>query len=155
MMKYSRQGTREWQMQNVKHVILEPGKKKFIYRHILHQNWYTRPISLLTRRNPQHISPLTCLSDFRISVERISRPSCEPLYATNTSQCTHETFLYEYSLHWVLLPTKKMHNRTLFFGITFLKHCHHSDYRDHSLNMGTHVSHLDCDEAGPCCYLVI
>jgi hypothetical protein len=43
-------------------------------------------------------------------LESISRPSCEPLYAINTSQRKQETFLYEYPLHWVLLPTKK--NRT-------------------------------------------
>jgi hypothetical protein len=40
-------------------------------------------------------------------LERISRPTCEPLYATHTSHREQETFLYEYPLHWVLLPTKK------------------------------------------------
>jgi hypothetical protein len=30
----------------------------------------------------------------------------EPLYATNTSHRKQETFLYEYPLHCVLLPTK-------------------------------------------------
>jgi hypothetical protein len=42
-----------------------------------------------------------------IVLERISRPRCEPLYATNTSHHKQETFLYEYPLHRVLLPTKK------------------------------------------------
>jgi hypothetical protein len=36
----------------------------------------------------------------------ISRPSCEPLYATNTSHLKQETVLYEYPLKCVLLPTK-------------------------------------------------
>jgi hypothetical protein len=40
-------------------------------------------------------------------LERISRPSCELLYQTNTSHRKQETFLYEYPLQWVLLPTKK------------------------------------------------
>jgi hypothetical protein len=40
-------------------------------------------------------------------LERISRPRCEALYATNTSHRKQETFPYEYPLHWVLLPTKK------------------------------------------------
>jgi hypothetical protein len=38
-------------------------------------------------------------------LERISRPSCEPLYATNTSHLKQETFIYECPLHWVRLPT--------------------------------------------------
>jgi hypothetical protein len=33
--------------------------------------------------------------------KRISRPSCEPLYAKNTSHRKQETFLYEYRVHWV------------------------------------------------------
>jgi hypothetical protein len=48
---------------------------------------------------------------------RISRPSCELLYATNTSHGKQETFIYECPLHWVLLPTKT-HNRPLLFGDT-------------------------------------
>jgi hypothetical protein len=40
-------------------------------------------------------------------LERISGPSYEPLSATNTSHRKQETFLYDYPLHWVLLPTKK------------------------------------------------
>jgi hypothetical protein len=39
-------------------------------------------------------------------LEIISGPSCELLYATNTSHCKQKTLLYEYTLHWVLLPTK-------------------------------------------------
>jgi hypothetical protein len=49
--------------------------------------------------------------------ERISRPSCEPLHMTDTSYCKQGIFLYEYPLHWFLLPTKT-HNRTLVFGRT-------------------------------------
>jgi hypothetical protein len=54
-----------------------------------------------------------CLSHFRPSVsssatfEGPSRPSCEPLYATNTSHRKQETFLYGYPLRWVPLCTKK------------------------------------------------
>jgi hypothetical protein len=38
-----------------------------------------------------------------------------------------ETLLYEYPLHWVLLPTKS-HNTTLLFGSRFQKHGRHFDY---------------------------
>jgi hypothetical protein len=48
-----------------KHMIFEPGKKTFISRHILHQHWYTCPIALPVRRNPQHWSHDCCLSHFR------------------------------------------------------------------------------------------
>jgi hypothetical protein len=76
-----------------------------------------------------------CFSHFRISVStassatncQVSRPSCEPLYATNTFHLKQKTFIYEYHLRWVLLPTKKAHNRTLFFGSILLKHGRYFD----------------------------
>jgi hypothetical protein len=40
-------------------------------------------------------------------LDRISWLSCEPLYVTNTFHCKQKTLLYEYPLHWVLLPTEK------------------------------------------------
>jgi hypothetical protein len=86
--------------------------------------------------------------------ERISQPSCELLYTTNTSHHKQETFLYEYPLHRVLLPTK-MHNRILFFASTLLKHGCHFDYWNQPLNMHMRTCYLDCHEAGLCCYLVI
>jgi hypothetical protein len=43
--------------------------------------------------------PLSYLHFNLFGHERISRPSCEPLYATNTSHRKQETFLYEYPLH--------------------------------------------------------
>jgi hypothetical protein len=45
--------------------------------------------------------------------ERISWSSCEPLYATNSSHPKQETFLYEYPLHQVLLPTENTHQRSV------------------------------------------
>jgi hypothetical protein len=52
-----------------------------------------------------------CLRHFRnpvsiysSSVKRLP-PTFEPLYATNTCHRKQKTFLYEYTLHWVLLPT--------------------------------------------------
>jgi hypothetical protein len=73
-----------------------------------------------------------CLSHFSISVPTSSSPerlppSCDKLYATNTSHHKQETFLYEYPLHWVNLPTKT-HNRTLLLCNILLMHCHHFDY---------------------------
>jgi hypothetical protein len=55
----------------------------------------------------------------------LERPSCEPLYATNTLHLKQETFLYEYPFHWVVLPTKKKRNRFLLFGGILPKRGHH------------------------------
>jgi hypothetical protein len=40
-------------------------------------------------------------------LEKISRPSCELLKATNTSHSKQETFLYEYPLRWIFWPQKR------------------------------------------------
>jgi hypothetical protein len=72
--------------------------------------------------------------------------------AVNHFTHKHETFLYKYPSHRVLLPIK-MHNRMLLFGSILLRHSHHFDYWNQPLNM--HVCYLDCHEAGLCCYLVI
>jgi hypothetical protein len=83
-----------------KHVMFEPGKN--ISRLILHQHWYTFLIALPVRPNPQHWSLLTIISATSASPFQplrhqrnachVSRPSCEPLYATNTFHCKQETF---------------------------------------------------------------
>jgi hypothetical protein len=91
---------------------------------------------------------------------------------------TVNIYLWIY-LHCVLLPTKKMHNRTLLFDSTRFKHVHQFDYWNQPLNMrmrlcylgsfllwknckykkGIRNAHparyLGCHEAGLCCYLVM
>jgi hypothetical protein len=47
----------------------------------------------------------TSVSTSTSSVKRLA-PSGESLYVANTSHHKQETFLYEYPLNWVLLPTK-------------------------------------------------
>jgi hypothetical protein len=131
-------------------------------RHILHQHWYTYPTALPVRRNPQHRSLLTVVSanptpPFQTPCHQ--RNVCHPVVNRFMRQTlpnkNRKTFLYEYPLHWVLLPTKKTYNIMLLFGNTLLKHGRHFDYRIQSLNMCIHVCYLDCHEAGLCCYLVI
>jgi hypothetical protein len=83
-------------------------------------------------------------------LEVISRPSCEPLYAINTSHCKQERFL------WVLWLTKrKPQKTTLLFGSILLKQGRHYDYQNHPLDMRMHMCYLDCHGAGLYCYLVI
>jgi hypothetical protein len=48
----------------------------------------------------------TSVSTSSSSVKRFP-PSCEPLYATDTSHPKLETLLYKCPLHWFLLPTRK------------------------------------------------
>jgi hypothetical protein len=117
------------------------------------------------RRNPRHISFFTVVSAIyappiqpfchQRKFCHVSRPSCEPLYAINTSRRKQETFLYEYSLHWVLLSTEINAQTTLLFDSTLLKHGRHLNYWNQPLNMRMFVRYLDCQEAELCCYLVI
>jgi hypothetical protein len=141
-------------------VIFEPGKK-IISRHILYQHWYTCPISLPLRRNPQHKSLLTVISansappfhHLRLSnvFERISRLSYEPLYKTNTSHRKHFFMI----ILCIESFCSKKHKRRLLFGITLLKHGRHFYYWNQPLNMRMRFCYTDCHEAGLCCYLVI
>jgi hypothetical protein len=75
-------------------------------------------------------------------LERISPPSCEPLYGTNISHRKHIIFIYEYSLHRVLLP-KKRTKKTLIFGSILLKQGRHFDYWTQPLNICMCVCYLD------------
>jgi hypothetical protein len=87
-------------------------------------------------------------------LERISRPCCERLYAKNTSYPKEGTFIYEYPLHWVFLPTENIQQNAALRCYT-RKHSHRYDYRNQPLNMRMRVCYLDCHETGLCCYLVI
>jgi hypothetical protein len=113
-------------------------EKTFISPHILHQHWYTCPISLPVHWNPQHRSLLTVVSAtsaplFNLFVVNetfaikaaISRLYCEPLYVTNTSHRKQETFLEECRLHWVFV---RKENAQLLFDSIHLKHGRHFDY---------------------------
>jgi hypothetical protein len=127
-------------------------EKTFISRHVLHQHWYTCPIALPMRRNPQHRSLLTVISAtsaprFQPVISETFATKAELLYPTNTSHRKQETFLYEYSLHWVLLPTKKRRTTERCSSVI------HSSSTVAILT--TETSLLDCYEDGLCCYLVI
>jgi hypothetical protein len=89
-----------------------------------------------------------CLSHFRTSVSNSSSsvkclpPSCEPVYATNTSNRKQETFLW---VSFALSPfahKKRIHNRTLLFGSSGLKLGRHFDYWNQPLNMCMRVCYL-------------
>jgi hypothetical protein len=87
-------------------------------------------------------------------LERISRLSCEPLYATNTSHRKQETFLC-YVLCIESFSTTKSYNKTLFLGSTLLKHGRRFDYWNEPLNIRMRVCYLSCHEAGLCSHVVI
>jgi hypothetical protein len=138
-------------------------EKPFISWHNLHRHWYTCPIVLPVRQNPQHRSLCFCCSlnranwlgiiwDFQMSF-RDSRPSCEPLYMAIISHHEQETFLYEYALHRVLLTQKKKKKRTT-------QRCSSAAHTSSTVainywNQPMHICYLDCHEVGMCCYLVI
>jgi hypothetical protein len=104
---------------------------------------------LLSQPLPHLRFNLFVISETFATKVAISRPSCEPLYATNTSQHKQEIYLYKYPLHWVFLPTNKKHNRKLLFGNTLLKHGHHFDYETSLLTCSCasatyNVMKMDC-----------
>jgi hypothetical protein len=82
-------------------------------------------------------------------IERISRPSCEPLYATNTSHRKQETFLYEYPPHWVFLPTKSTTQRC-----SSVVHPS-STVAILTTEASMRACYLNCHEAGLYCSIVI
>jgi hypothetical protein len=138
--------------------------KAFIARYNLHQHWYTCPIVLPMRRNPQHRSLLTVISTHfappfqplrhQLHICQQAGFLADQADGSHTSHHKQGCFLYEYTLHWVLLHTKT-HNIPLLSGGTLLKHGRHFDYWNRPLNMRIRVCYLDCDEAGVCCYLVL
>jgi hypothetical protein len=135
-------------------------KKTFISQHIFHQHWYTCLVALPVHRSRSTVVSATSAPPFQPirhqrNVYHVSWPSCEPLYAINTSHRKQEIFRNKYPLQWVILPTKESRYRTLFFGSTHLKDGRHFDYCNQPLNMRMRVCYLDCHKAGLCYYLVI
>jgi hypothetical protein len=131
-------------------VKFEPEKKTFISRHIvpttntdtlapsLYQWVETRSLEVfwLSSRPLLHlVGHHQRLSNV---LERISRPSCEQLYATNTSHREHITFLYEYNL-----AHKKTHKRKVLFSSILLKHGRHLDSWNQPRNMRIRVCYLE------------
>jgi hypothetical protein len=101
---YELESVDRWQM-DIKRKIydIRTCKQIFISRHILHQHWYTCPIALqfvethstevlwlLSQQPLPHL--LGHHLQFSNALKRICQPSCEPVYATNTSYRTEETF---------------------------------------------------------------
>jgi hypothetical protein len=139
-------------------------RKTYAFRHIFPQHWYTCPIALPVRRNPQHRSLLTVIS-----------ATCAPPFQTFRHQRYFATFLDPVMNRFTreILPTvnrkhlymnilctecfgpQKAHYRTLLLGNTLLKNGRHFDNWNQPLNMRMHVCYLDWQEAGLCCYQVI
>jgi hypothetical protein len=152
---YERESVNRSQMDiKIKYVIFEPGKNIYFSTYppptLVHLSQCFTSAS-----KPAALKSFDCrLSRFRTPVSTSSSsakhfpPSWEQLYATNTSHRKQEIFLYEYPLHWILLPTKKKkrktHNRTLLFSSILSKHGHHFDYWNHPLNIRIRVCYLDC-----------
>jgi hypothetical protein len=130
--------------------------KTFISRHIPHQHWYTCPIALPARRNPQHRSLLTAASATSVSTFSASGNVYHQVVSSFT-RLTLPTWNISLWISFTLGPFahKTTHNRTMLFGNTRLKHGRCFDYWNQLLNMRMWVWYLSCHEAGLCCYLVI
>jgi hypothetical protein len=139
-------------------------EKTSISRHILHRHWYTCPIALPFRRNPQHASfwllsqPLPHLRfiicDFRTFLREFFDPVVNRFTRQTLPTINRKHFLWTSFALSPFVHKKKTHNRTLLF-VSILKHRRHFNYWNQPLNMRMRVFYLDCHEAGLCCYLVI
>jgi hypothetical protein len=141
------------------------GEKKFISRHILHQHWYTCPIALPVRRNPQHRSLLTVVTATSAPPFQHQRNICHRYGNFSTQLWTslrdkHFPLQTEHIYLWMSFASSpfthsKTHKGTLLFGNTLLEHDRPFDYWNQPLNMRTRFCYLDSHETGLCCYLVI
>jgi hypothetical protein len=141
-------------------------EKTSISQHILHQYWYTCPITV--HQNPQHRSQLfhlphscsaainratwsgiTC--DSRTSFWQFLHPVVK--YFTQQTLPTTNKKHFFMSILCIESFCPQTHNRTLLFGSTPFKHCCHFDYWNQPLNMP--ICYQDCHETGLCCCLVI
>jgi hypothetical protein len=138
-------------------------KKNVISRNILHQHWYTCPIALPVRRNPQHRSLCFCRNlnkatwsgifcDFRTSL----REFLDPIVIRFTRQ-TLPTVNRIISL-WIsfaLSPFAHKGRTTERCSSVAYSSKRHFDYWNQPLNMLMRVCYLDYHETGLCCYLAI
>jgi hypothetical protein len=135
-------------------------KKTFISRHILHQHWYTCPIPLPVRRNPQHISLLSVVSATYappFQPLRYQRNVCHPVANRFTWQKLHTVNKKHFFMNIFCIESFcpwKTHNITVLFGST-LKHGPHFDYWNQNVNMRMPVCYLQFHETGLCYYLLI
>jgi hypothetical protein len=129
--------------------------------HILHQHWYTCPITLPVCQNLQHRSCLTV-------VWGTSTPPFQPLhhqwnvchpvvnhFTRQTLPTINSKHLFMNTVCIESFSPQKTHNRMLLFDRTLLKQGFDFDYWNQPLNMCMRICYLDCHEAGLCCYLVI
>jgi hypothetical protein len=136
-------------------------EKKIIFRHILHQYWYTRPIALPVRRNPQHRNLLTVVSATSappFQPLRLQRKVCHPAVNRFTREklpTINRIYFFMNILGNESFCQQKTHSRTLLFGCTLLKHGRNFASWNQPLNSRMRVCYLDCHAAGLCCYLVI
>jgi hypothetical protein len=138
---------------NSKKNIYSNLEKTFISRHILHQHWYTWPIDLPVRWNPQHRILLTVISatsapPFRPDCHQ--RNLCHPVVNCFMLQILPSGNIYL----WISFAKFFCPQKFLLFGSKHLKQSRHFDYWNQSLNISVHIYYLNCHEGGLCCYLV-
>jgi hypothetical protein len=141
-------------------------ERTFVSRHILHRYRYTcpPPLQFVETRSIEvfwllsQVLPHLAGRHLRLSnvLERISRPTCEPLYAANMSQYKQEIayFLMNVLCIESFRPqgnTTERCSSVVYSSSTFA----HFDYWNQPMNMRMRVCSLDCHEIGLCYFLVI
>jgi hypothetical protein len=138
--------------------------RKLISRHILHQHWYTCPIALPVRRNPQYSYRSLLITDSATSAPPFQsilyrgnvchqgwnavRDKNFPPYTGNIS------LRISFAFSSFAPPPKKAQKHTALRRYTPQTR---SPFwlLNQPVNLRMRICYLDCHEAGLCCYLVI
>jgi hypothetical protein len=119
-------------------------------KHILHQHWYTCPIALPVRWNPQHTCLVSATSAPPFEPLRHQGNICQPVVNRFTRQ-TLPTFNRNHFFMNILciqsFSPQKTHKSTVLFGIILLKHGRHFDYWNQPVNMSMRVCYVYTPQA--------
>jgi hypothetical protein len=129
---------------------------------MLHQHWYTYPVALPVRRNPQNRSFLTVASATSappFQTLRHQRNICHTFVNHFTRQ-TIPTVKRKYFFVNILCiksfcPQNKNAQEEAALQYSLLKQGRRFDYWNQPLKVCMRICYLDCHEAGLCCYIVI
>jgi hypothetical protein len=119
---------------------------------VLYQCVETRSVkvSLLFSQPLPHLRFILCefRTSFREFLDRAVNCLCHKHHHKQ------EILIYEYPLHWVLMPYKNAQEETALRYYT-LKQSRHFDHRNQPQDMRMRVCYVHCHEADLCSYLVI
>jgi hypothetical protein len=133
-------------------------KNYFSSRRILHQHWYTCPISLPVRRNPQHKSLLALVSATYappFQPFRHQRNTFNPVVNRFTRQTLPTINRKHFFTNILFIESSCPQKRTTKLCSSVVQSSSTVDILTTETSLWTYASYLDVHDARLCCYLVI